>query len=115
MNTNWQPVAVPDLCPTCGAYWECEHAGDATLSFGPASDFRIKTYDDSEDAPDHEELEVPDGVLEIAARMGISPKEVTDELTRIQQEQMRRLAPPDSVRQFIPLGTGPWQPAPDAP
>ncbi len=24
MNTNWQPVVVPDLCPTCGAYWECE-------------------------------------------------------------------------------------------
>ncbi len=21
---DWQPVAVPDLCPRCGAYWECE-------------------------------------------------------------------------------------------
>ena len=22
---DWQPVAVPDFCPTCGVYWECEH------------------------------------------------------------------------------------------
>ena len=21
---NWQPVSVPDFCPTCGVYWECE-------------------------------------------------------------------------------------------
>ena len=21
---NWQPVSVPDFCPTCGGYWECE-------------------------------------------------------------------------------------------
>ena len=20
---DWQPVAVPVLCPRCGAYWEC--------------------------------------------------------------------------------------------
>ncbi len=38
---DWQPVTVPDLCPRCGAYWECEHAEDATLSFGPASDFEM--------------------------------------------------------------------------
>lgn len=23
---DWQPVAVPDLCSHCGAYWECEHS-----------------------------------------------------------------------------------------
>ena len=22
---DWQPVSVPDFCPTCGVYWECEH------------------------------------------------------------------------------------------
>jgi len=22
---DWQPVVAPDLCPRCGAYWECEH------------------------------------------------------------------------------------------
>ena len=21
---DWQPVSVPDFCPTCGVYWECE-------------------------------------------------------------------------------------------
>ena len=20
---SWQPVSVPDFCPTCGVYWEC--------------------------------------------------------------------------------------------
>ncbi len=25
---DWQPVSVPDLCPRCGAYWECEHAAE---------------------------------------------------------------------------------------
>ena len=24
MMPDWQPVAVPDLCSRCGAYWECE-------------------------------------------------------------------------------------------
>ena len=27
---DWQPVSVPDFCPTCGVYWECGHR-DAEL------------------------------------------------------------------------------------
>ncbi|KKN39233.1 hypothetical protein LCGC14_0745160 [marine sediment metagenome] len=22
---NWGSQVAPDLCPRCGAYWECEH------------------------------------------------------------------------------------------
>ena len=25
-----QPVSVPDFCPTCGVYWECECAASLT-------------------------------------------------------------------------------------
>ena len=31
---SWVPQVVPDLCPRCGAYWECEHQAGADLFAG---------------------------------------------------------------------------------
>ena len=52
---DWQPVSVPDFCPTCGVYWECEHklmgraqtdGGD--LTFSTSEEARRKPLPDVE-------------------------------------------------------------------
>ena len=99
---NWQPVSVPDFCPTCGVYWECEcgvvPAEEARGQFIPElppSSLGEKLMRDFSAQPP-----VPDGVLEIAARMNISPKDVTDEMTRIQEERLA-MTFADNVRKSL--------------
>ncbi len=78
---DWVPQVVPVLCPCCGAYWEC---GCSVVSQEEArARFIPEVWP-----------KLPAEVLEIAAGMGIPPKDVVDELTRIQQEHERRFISP---------------------
>ena len=82
---DWQPVTVPDLCSRCGSYWECELHDEWRPLEG-----RIISSRPSDDGWGREDTVEfsPPGASEIAEKMGVPLKDVTDEMTRIQDERL---------------------------